>query len=90
MLHTENNEQDADLCIQPNPTPPSLYDKPVDHSDKLTINILYVIAYTICYGLGTWHCAFAIAGNGQTTKVFEAKFDWDKDDTIFYNTVISS
>ena len=52
--------------------------------------MLYVIAYTICYGLGTWHCAFAIAGNGQTTKVFEAKFGWDKDDTIFYNTVISS
>ena len=52
--------------------------------------MLYVIAYTACYVLGTWQCSFAIAGNGQTTNVFEAKFDWNKDDTIFYNTVISS
>ena len=52
--------------------------------------MLYVIAYTACYGLGTWHCAWAIVGNAQTTKVFAAKFDWDKDDTIFYNTIISS
>ena len=52
--------------------------------------MLYVIAYTACYGLGTWLCAWAIAGNGQTTPVFAAKFDWDKDDTIFYNTIISS
>lgn len=33
---------------------------------------------------------FAMAGNTNTTAIFEAKFGWDKDDAILYNTIISS
>ena len=45
---------------------------------------------TACFGLGTWHRGFAFVGNTNTTPVFEAKFGWDKEETIFYNTIISS
>ena len=31
-----------------------------------------------------------MAGNAQTTTVFEAKFGWTTDETILYNTIISS
>lgn len=31
-----------------------------------------------------------MAGNSQTTAVFEIKFCWTKDETILYNTIISS
>ena len=80
--YTEEIEQDEGLF--------SCEKKVNDISDKFTINMPYVIAYTVCYGLGTWHTSFALVGNAQTTKIFEAKFNWDKDDTIFYNTMISS
>ena len=33
---------------------------------------------------------FAMAGNTNTTAIFEAKFGWDKDEAILYNTIISS
>ena len=50
----------------------------------------YTLPYMLMYGLGTWYCAFAIAGNGATTPVFEAKFGWTEDETILYNTIIST
>ena len=50
----------------------------------------YVMSYVLCYAVGVWYCAFAFAGNGQTTTVFEAKFGWDEDETILYNTIISA
>ena len=31
-----------------------------------------------------------MAGNAQTTTIFEAKFGWSKDETILYNTIITS
>ena len=40
--------------------------------------------------IGVWYAALAITGNANTTKVFEAKFGWDEDETILYNTIISS
>ena len=50
----------------------------------------YILAYVICYAFGTWHTSLCVAGNAQTTNVFKAKFDWTKDETILYNTIISS
>lgn len=58
--------------------------------DNLEINYCYCVGLTACFGLGTWHRGFAFVGNTSSTPVFEAKFGWDKDETIFYNTVISS
>ena len=40
--------------------------------------------------MGTWHCSWALSGNVQTAIVFEAKFNWTEDETILYNTIISS
>ena len=50
----------------------------------------YVFAYVSCYAFGVLYTTFALAGNAQTTSVFEAKFNWDEDETILYNTIISS
>ena len=50
----------------------------------------YAMAYFMMYGLGVWYTAFVLGGNGQTTQIFEAKFGWTKDETVLYNTIISS
>ena len=50
----------------------------------------YLLAFTFVYGLGMWHVTWALAGNSQTTEVFKAKFGWTKEETITYNTIISS
>ena len=47
-------------------------------------------SYVLCYAIGVNYTTFALAGNAQTTTVFEAKFGWTKDETIIYNTIISS
>jgi len=39
----------------------------------------YIVPYVLCFALSTWNCTWAIAGNANTTTVFEAKFDWTKD-----------
>ena len=44
----------------------------------------------MCYALGVWHTSFALSGNSQTTAIFQAKFGWSEDETIHYNTIISS
>ena len=62
----------------------------VDVSHLLKINKGYVTAYIACWALGVWYYAFALCGNTQTTTIFEAKMGWTKDETIFYNTMISS
>ena len=80
-MKSEPKEEDASL---------KKAEKVIDSSDKLTVNMPYVIAYTTVYGIGTFQCAWCISGNSQTTKVFEAKLGWDKDETILYNTIISS
>lgn len=59
-------------------------------SDLLDVNMGYLFSYALCFGFGTWHTTFAIAGAGSTTAIFEAKFGWSKDDTILYNTIIST
>jgi len=50
----------------------------------------YCFWYTAVGGLGTWQTSWAITGNANTTAVFSAKFDWDEDEAIFYNTIIST
>ena len=62
----------------------------VDVSNLLRINKGYVTGYVSCWAIGVWYYAFALGGNTQTTTIFEAKMGWTEDETIFYNTVISS
>lgn len=50
----------------------------------------YCIMYTLCWGFGTWQSTFAIAANTNTFAIFKAKFDWDKEESIHYNTIISA
>ena len=61
-----------------------------DVSHLLKVNMWYTMSYVLCYALGVNYSTFALAGNAQTTKVFEAKFGWDEYETILYNTIISS
>ena len=62
----------------------------VDVSHLLQVNMCYAMSYVACYAIGVWHTTFALAGNSQTTSIFEAKFGWNEDETILYNTIISS
>ena len=50
----------------------------------------YCIAFTAVWGLGTWQTSCAIAGNSMTTSVFKAKLEWDENEAIMWNTIISS
>ena len=50
----------------------------------------YLCAYGAYQAFSVWQNTFAIAGNGLTTDVFEAKFGWTEDETVIYNTIISS
>ena len=56
----------------------------------LKVNLGYVISYVLCNGIGVFYSSFSLAGNAQTTTIFEAKFGWSKDETILYNTIITS
>ena len=62
----------------------------IDGSNLLKINKGYVTGYVACWAIGVWYYSFALCGNTQTTTIFEAKMGWTKDETIFYNTLISS
>ena len=61
-----------------------------DVSHLLKVNMCYAMSYFMMYGLGVWYTAFVLGGNGQTTQIFEAKFGWTEDETVLYNTIISS
>ena len=50
----------------------------------------YCFWYTIVFGIGTWQTSWATTGNANTVPVFEAKFGWTKDETMLYNTIIST
>jgi len=41
-------------------------------------------------GLGLIQAGFAISGNNQTAPVIKAKFGWDTEEAILWNTIISS
>ena len=62
----------------------------IDVSHLLKVNLGYVISYVLCNGIGVFYSSFALAGNTQTTTIFEAKFGWSEDETILFNTIISS
>ena len=44
----------------------------------------------MCWGFAAWQTTFALAGNTNTTKIFEAKLGWNKEETTLYNTIITT
>ena len=58
-------------------------------SKLLSVNLSYIIPYVLCHALGVFYSSFSVAGNSQTTTIFQAKFGWTEDETMFYNTIIS-
>ena len=54
------------------------------------MNLSYTIPYVLCHAFGCFYNSFAVAGNSQTTTIFQAKFGWTEDETILYNTIISA
>ena len=62
----------------------------IDVSHLLKVNMCYAMSYVACYAIGVWLTTFAVAGNSQTTTIFEAKFGWTEDETILYNSIIST
>ena len=62
----------------------------VDVSKLLDVNMGYIVAYVACYSLSVWQSTWTLVGNSQTTTVFEIKFGWSEDETILYNSIISS
>ena len=50
----------------------------------------YIFAYVGCYAFGVLYTTFALIGNSQTASVFQAKFGWTDDETIFYNSIINT
>ena len=53
-------------------------------------NIPRLCIFTFVLGLGNIQTGFAISGNNQNAPVIRAKFGWDKEEAILYNTIISS
>lgn len=53
-------------------------------------NIPRLCVFTFVLGLGNIQTGFAISGNNQTAPVIKAKFGWDKEEAILYNTIISA
>ena len=53
-------------------------------------NILRLCIYTFVIGMGNIQSGFAISGNNQTAPVIKAKFGWDEDEAVLYNTIISA
>ena len=50
----------------------------------------YIIPYVLFHALGAFYSSFSIAGNAQTTIIFQAKLGWTEDETRLYNTIISA
>ena len=48
------------------------------------------MGYTFCLGVGVLQTSFGFNGNTVITPVFQAKFGWTDDETIFNNTLIST
>ena len=88
------NDQNKDICIQDDAdhdyVTPGLMSEESDVNSKLVINMGYCIGYTAVWGLGTWQTAWSLGSNANTTAIFAAKLEWDKDEALFFNTIISS
>lgn len=76
--------------MKPSSQTPDAPTKAETSEDMLEVRMSYLVLFTAFYGFGTWHATWALAGNSQTTPVFEAKFGWTEDETITNNTLISS
>lgn len=61
-----------------------------ENHEKLRPNLCFLHSYAFALGIGVWQLCWVFAGNSQTTHIFEAKFGWDKEDTKFYNAIIST
>ena len=68
---------------------PELNTKQSD-KESLRPNLCYLHYYAFALGVGVWQTSFVVSGNSQTTPVFAAKFGWDKEQTKFFNSLISS
>ena len=90
----EDSNKDSDVIFEPKSKASKRIVRQasecVDVSNLLKINKGYVTGYVVCWAIGVWYYSFALCGNTQTTTIFEAKMGWTKDETIFYNTLISS
>ena len=59
-------------------------------SDSMEINKGYCVAYTAILCFACWQNSYVNGGTTQTPAVFQAKFGWDNDEAILYNTIISA
>jgi hypothetical protein len=57
---------------------------------KLKPNFTFMIAYSCCMGIGTFNAGWNIAGHAQTAPIIIAKFGWNEQEAILYNTYISA
>ena len=57
---------------------------------KLVPDVCFLHFYAFALGIGVLQTSWAFTGNSQTTDVFKAKFGWDREQTKFYNTIIST
>lgn len=58
--------------------------------EYLEVNMGYCIAFTACWGFSIFQVTFAMGSNTNTTAIFEAKFGWDKDESILNNSIITT
>ena len=65
-------------------------EKAENQEDKLKLNYPFIIGYTFCLGIGVLQTAFSLNGNTVVTPIFQAKFGWSDQETIFNNTLIST
>ena len=57
---------------------------------ELKPNLIFLHFYAFAMGVGVFQTSWVFSGNSQTTSIFEARFGWDKEQTKFYNTLIST
>jgi hypothetical protein len=67
----------------------SIYGTP-QTTKNFDANIPRLCFFTFVIGMGNIQTGFAISGNNQTAPVIKAKFGWDKDEAVLYNTIISA
>lgn len=52
-------------------------------------NLVFLNLYVLTLGLGGINLGFAFAGNNQTANILAAKFEWDEEETKFYNSIVN-
>ena len=99
-----NEQETGDVAPTPQPNDQSQLDqstKELQHQELdpkqqkdvrhlLEVNMCYCFAFTACWGFSVFQTTFSLVSNTNTTPIFEAKFGWDKDETILNNSIISA